>query len=398
MPRVKLLRSEIEQNDLPLICMVCGQRPAETKRPTLLSSPGFPLTLFGLVGTLLSPCRVTLDVYLCGPCRSGFVNEVSLGWLWQLLKTVAVAGFAFMFFAHPEEMPENLAIPGLILIGTWLLQGLYHFGVGKKYAIRIAELDKQSIALNMPSGQWGVLYTAHRKESGTKSSGPPRPSGAVAPPPAAPAPVSPPPAPPQEIEAPPAPFPVQVGPPPTVHPSLVAAPVSQDATEFPEALSDLFKTVKMGDTDLLEEVLRKGADLQEQLPNGMNSLHMAAVTGNMQMVSYLIAKGLPVNAQMAGGLTAMHLAVQCNNQSVVGLLLAKKADPNQTTTDGMTPLHWCASVQDARLDQADRYKMALVLARGGGDLTARDGQGRTPAEIAQGAGHDKVAEVFSGEI
>ena len=127
----------------------------------------------------------------------------------------------------------------------------------------------------------------------------------------------------------------------------------------------------------------------------MNALHIACVSGLMQMADLMIKRGVDANSEMDGGLTPMHLAVQSNNQSMVGLLLAKKGNPNYKNHAGLTPLHWCAAVRDDRLDPTNRFKMAQILVKGGGDISVRDKQGRTPADIANEGGEGKVAEAFS---
>jgi ankyrin repeat protein len=155
---------------------------------------------------------------------------------------------------------------------------------------------------------------------------------------------------------------------------------------IPDDLPDLFKAVKLADSDLVEKALREGADVNEILPNGMNALHVSALVGDMQVTDMLIRLGLSPNGEMAGGLTPMHLAVQSNKPNLLGMMLAKKGDPNHRNAQGRTPLHWCAAVKDNRLDPKARLQIAQILRQGGGDVSIQDQTGKTPIDLARETG------------
>ena len=168
-----------------------------------------------------------------------------------------------------------------------------------------------------------------------------------------------------------------------------------DNARIPSDLTEFLVAVKEGDFDKVETLLSTGTDVKEALPNGMNGLHISCIAGLMQLADLLIRRGIDVNCEMANGLTPMHVAVQSNNQGMVGLLLAKKGNPNKPNHEGRTAVHWCAAVRDTRLDPNNRFKMANVLLKGGADITAKDKDGKTPAELANEGGEGKVAQVFS---
>ena len=401
MPRVKILKTDIEDNDIPAVCMICGEKPADIQEPTKVGLSSMPLAVLGLIGRLINPRKISMSVLCCHDCKAGYRYEVNMGLIWDSLRTVALLSFVYMIAVQPQGLPKNLMFPAIAWISTMLLETVYFFTIGRKNAIRVVAVDKNSVSLDLPNGKWGVSYTTHKREKTQRrgSTLPPGPPASLLP--SAPnsmptAPVLPPsPAAAPATMAPPLPTPT---PPVAAQPSSAGKPYPLDGDDLafiPEELPEFLQAVKMGDSDLLEEVIKKGGNLKESLPNGMNGLHLAAVAGLMQMADFLIKHGLPVNCEMNKGLTPMHLAVQSNNQNIVGLLLAKKGNPNHRNAQGQTTLHWCAAVQDSRLDQSNRYKMAKMLTQGGGDLEARDNNGHTPAELARLVGDEKVAEAFS---
>lgn len=386
--RIKILKAEIWDNDLPTVCMICGTNPGQTKHDTNAIFVPFPLNLLGILGTALSPKKLPFPVVCCNECKSGYDNETNMTTLFDGLYTLA---FVSIFVAiGTQAMPKGLLIPAIAYISVILLHGLYYWTIGKKYAVRCVGMDGGNISMEFPGGRWGVAYTSHKRGKADRRLG--RAPGAAA-----------------QAETPAE----DQGPPPAGGPAIAEAtnsgPVAPEPKSggggiamegdgngrIPGDLPEFLAAVKEGDFDKIETLLGGGQDIKEALPNGMNGLHISCIAGLMQIADLLIRRGLDVNCEMDSGLTPMHLAVQSNNQGMVGLLLAKKGNPNKPNQQGRTPLHWCAAVQDTRLDPNNRFKMANVLLKGGGDINARDQDGKTPAELANDGGEGKVAQVFS---
>lgn len=390
MSRVKLLKTELWDNDIPALCMVCGENPAQTKHEWTARHVFFPLSMLGIIGQYATPKKMPMNVACCNQCKDGYLNEVNMSMLWQGLRTVALFTFILPFTVFSESLPKSLVPPFIFAVSVFLLQTLYFWGKGREHAIRCAKMDDGTVSLDLPNGKWAVAYTTYKREKNQTrkaARGPMHDTPAAAP---------------AGGDTPPPP---PAGQGPTINQAfsqpggqLESGGIAFDGHEFcklPTELPDLLVAVKEGDPDLLEKALEDGADLNQTLDNGMNALHLAAINGNMQMGDLLIRRGVPVNSEMGNGLTALHLAVQSNNQSMVGMLLAKKGDPNHPNNDGRTPLHWCAGVHDDRLDPNNRYKMAKVLLRGNGDITKTDKDGKTPADLAKQIGDEQVAETFS---
>jgi hypothetical protein len=386
--RVKIQKLEIWENDLPTVCMVCGVKPGQTKRDTQAVHVPFPLSMLGILGRAISWKKIPFPIVTCNDCKQGYDNEENMTKVWGFLYT---ASFFSIFYAiGTQELPKGLIIPGILYFATILLHGLYFWTIGKKYAIRCVGMDHGNVAFEFPGGMWGVAYTTYRREKADRRLG--RTPAAQ----------------PAAAQAPSA----DQGPPPPGAPNIASGGASAPSAEpksggggipldhdnlarIPDSLPEFLTAIKEGDMDKVVRLLNDGADAFECLQNGMNGLHIACVSGLMQMADLMLKRGVDANSEMDGGLTPMHLAVQSNNQSIVGLLLAKKGNPNYKNHQGLTPLHWCGAVRDDRLDPNNRFKMAQILVKGGGDINVRDKQGRTPADIANEGGEGKVAEAFS---
>jgi ankyrin repeat protein len=395
MSRVKIQKTEIWDNDLPTVCMICGVKPGQTKSDTMAIHVPFPLSVLGIMGNLISWKKMPFPVVTCNECKQGYDNEANMSKVFGVGYTLCWFFLLFTVATQSDKLPKALLGPVIFLAIVAILHGLYFWTIGKKYAIRCVGMDGGNVSFEFPGGMWGVAYTTYKREKADRRLG--RSPAARAP-----------------AAASDTPEPTDQGPPPAGAPMIGHAPEAPSAPvvepksggggialdgddngRIPGDLPEFLAAVKEGDTDKIGTIISGGGDAGEALPNGMNGLHIACIAGLMQVADMLIRRGVSVNSEMANGLTPMHLAVQSNNQSMVGLLLAKKGDPNHANHDGRTPLHWCAAVRDSRLDPTNRFKMAQVLVKGGGDINARDKNGKTPAELAEEGGEGKVAQAFS---
>lgn len=376
--RVKIQKLEVWESDLPTICMVCGVNPGQTKADSQAIHTPFPLSLLGFLGQMLSPRKLPFPIVTCNGCKAGQNNEANMTKLFSVLYTLA---FFTLLYPVSTRNGKDVVVPVIVYFSVALLHGLYYWTVGKKYAIRCVGMDHGTLAMEFPGGMWGVAYTTHKRERADRRLG--RSSAPAAPPSASG---------PNSDE--PAGGPSAGVPEPRSGGGGIALE-HDDFARIPDKLPEFLAAVKEGDVDKVTTMLNDGADTFECLHNGMNALHIASIAGLMQLADLMLKRGVDANSEMDGGLTPMHLAVQSNNQSIVGMLLARKANPNYKNHQGLTPLHWCAAVRDDRLDSNNRYKMAQLLVKQGGDINIRDKAGRTPAEIANEGGEGKVAEAFS---
>ncbi|XP_078222895.1 nuclear factor NF-kappa-B p105 subunit isoform X4 [Callithrix jacchus] len=118
--------------------------------------------------------------------------------------------------------------------------------------------------------------------------------------------------------------------------------------------SVLHLAAKEGNDKVLSILLKhKKAALLLDYPNGdgLNAIHLAMMSNSLPCLLLLVAAGANVNAQeQKSGRTALHLAVEHDNISLAGcLLLEGDAHVDSTTYDGTTPLHIAAGRGSTRL-------------------------------------------------
>ena len=109
------------------------------------------------------------------------------------------------------------------------------------------------------------------------------------------------------------------------------------------------------------------------------SIHSAAFRGNIEAIKQHIAAGTDVNAQPVGPPfeTPLVLAVDSGHKEIAELLIDKGVDVNAVGgLLGWTPLHWAAS--------EGRKEVAELLIAKGADVNAKDEDGKTPLDWAEG--------------
>ena len=86
---------------------------------------------------------------------------------------------------------------------------------------------------------------------------------------------------------------------------LLVAVVFILAAERPAIASSLVEAASKGDTDKVQALLAKGADVNAKAYNGYTALMSAAWGGHTDIVQALLAKGADVNAKQKNGSTAL---------------------------------------------------------------------------------------------
>lgn len=95
--------------------------------------------------------------------------------------------------------------------------------------------------------------------------------------------------------------------------------------------------VAAGDTNLMAEMERRGAKLDElDKHSGMTLLHYAVYGQRPEMLSFLIAHGLSVNTTNRIGMTPLHLAVAIRKLPMVEFLATNGTDLTITSARGDT--------------------------------------------------------------
>lgn len=172
-------------------------------------------------------------------------------------------------------------------------------------------------------------------------------------------------------------------------------------------------------------LLAKGADVQATTKYGMTALHVAAWSGNPGVVECLLARGASAEATTDDGRTPLHVATgtAAEYARICDLLLAKGGDVEAQDRYGRTPLHFAAinacqpavayllkkgAAINATTSLTNETPLHWAAARGyrevtkllvgaGADVSAREINGKTAAELARENDHAELAEYLEGQ-
>ena len=151
--------------------------------------------------------------------------------------------------------------------------------------------------------------------------------------------------------------------------------------------TDLHLAALNGYTAVVQELLKKRADVTAIDKNGNTALHYAALNGHTAVVTELLATaGINVTAVNNDGTTALHYAALNGHTAVVTALLDKGANVKATDKNDNTPLHYAAN--------AGKPEVVKALLDNGADVTAIDKNGNTALHYAANAGKPEVVKAL----
>jgi ankyrin repeat protein len=142
----------------------------------------------------------------------------------------------------------------------------------------------------------------------------------------------------------------------------------------------------MGDEDMLNAILRCGADPDLKCITGRTPLHYATRVGASKCVSSLINAGADLNLKDKQGKTALHLAADCKRNEAMELLLAAGADPNLDNNLEEAPLAYAATENNA--------EGSSLLLKHGASIDAVDARGYTALLDALWANAHNVTDLL----
>ena len=150
----------------------------------------------------------------------------------------------------------------------------------------------------------------------------------------------------------------------------------------------LYVAAARADADLLERLLRAGADPNAGLLSGETPLMIASNRGRLDAAELLLEYAANPNAkERSGGQTALMWAAAEQHPKVVDLLIKHKADVNARSASGSTPLMFAARQGNAFI--ADQ------LIKGGARVNdAMTKSGLTPLMMASIGGFEELARIL----
>lgn len=138
--------------------------------------------------------------------------------------------------------------------------------------------------------------------------------------------------------------------------------------------SELFDAVKKGDAERLNDLIKKGVDLNCQNDMLLTPLHVAAECGYIAIIEILLKGGANINASGDYGMTPLHLASREGHLEVVKILLDRGANVKKVDKGRQTPLHFACS--------HNHYDVVKLLLKYGANIKALDVNGITPLHDA----------------
>ncbi|XP_046368134.2 ankyrin-3-like [Haliotis rufescens] len=101
-------------------------------------------------------------------------------------------------------------------------------------------------------------------------------------------------------------------------------------TAPPRNMTALLMAVKEGHTEIVKELLKRGADINCRSQRGVSCVHTVAMVGDEKMLDLLLEYGLKIDSVMSMlhmKYTPLYLAAQQNHHKVIEKLLLHGADP-----------------------------------------------------------------------
>lgn len=153
-------------------------------------------------------------------------------------------------------------------------------------------------------------------------------------------------------------------------PSAAPDQVAQQLRDY------LFGAARAGDTEMLNEFVEAGFDLDVQDGKGYTALILAAYNGHGPAVEQLLGAGADPCVEDARGNTALMGAIFKGELSIARRLLASECSPDQRNRAGQTPAMYAALFQRTEILDALRAK--------GADLDAEDAMGNRVENLLRG--------------
>ncbi len=177
---------------------------------------------------------------------------------------------------------------------------------------------------------------------------------------------------------------------------------------------------RLGQKEVVEQLLAKGADPMTKNTYGVTCLHLASTR---PIAEIFVEKGIDVNVKSVYRECPLHLAAERGNADVVEFLLEKGADVKARAKDGdIMPLNYASTRQVAALLEsngapvkgesnswgrntppiysaalAGRTEVVEFLIEKGADLNAKPYSGQTPIAAAAEKGHTEVVELLAAK-
>ncbi len=173
---------------------------------------------------------------------------------------------------------------------------------------------------------------------------------------------------------------------------LLAVPEIDINLRKSDGATALFIAASQNFHGIVEQLLRRGADVNLGLSEGTTPLYTAIHTGNLEVArSLLQVPGIGVNLATSQGSVPLGTAARKGYKDIIRLLLRKGADPNIRNVIGLAPLHVACVFGHTDIVQ--------ILLHAGADMDAEldemEGINYTPYSLAELGGHREVMSILA---
>jgi serine/threonine-protein phosphatase 6 regulatory ankyrin repeat subunit B len=151
--------------------------------------------------------------------------------------------------------------------------------------------------------------------------------------------------------------------------------------------SSLHEAAHSGFHEVVEHLIKLGANVDEMNKEGSTPLHLAASSGHVEATDALITAGANLKAMNEDGSTPLHLAGRCGEIEVARKILDRGGKVETVDVNGNIPLHLASNVGHA--------EMVRFLIKAGSDVNAANLKGVVPLHDAALSDSGEVVKVLT---
>eukprot|EP00053_Salpingoeca_punica_P002028 m.35880 g.35880 ORF g.35880 m.35880 type:complete len:317 (+) comp11347_c0_seq1:245-1195(+) len=152
--------------------------------------------------------------------------------------------------------------------------------------------------------------------------------------------------------------------------------------------SPLMSASQKGFVSVVEELLRRGANINFTNGSGKTSLMMASFNGHLGVVEVLLHEKAKLQLKDNNGADALHLAADGGQAEVINVLVNSGCNVHARDTHSQwTPLHHCGAVSGSAA-------AARVLLQRGAKVDEKDVNGKTALMLAVLNNHTELVKVL----
>ncbi|MDQ3754779.1 MAG: ankyrin repeat domain-containing protein [Acidobacteriota bacterium] len=121
------------------------------------------------------------------------------------------------------------------------------------------------------------------------------------------------------------------------------------ATPHAGTINPLIWGVLSDNKEVVEVLLKAGAEVNPQATDGGTPLLFAVQSGEIEIIKLLLGRGANVNTKMSNGYTALMVAAEISDPEITKVLIAAGADVNARNDFGETALSIAAKMGNGRV-------------------------------------------------